>query len=140
MARAIKISQELADAAQKEAELMSRSLTKQIEHWANLGRRLERSGMFSHRQFLKFLDGSLGFEDLTYLEKGVASEALMEEYDDFEPPPKITGGSAEKIPPPKLNFPLGEDTFILEVGRPNGEDKATFEATGPDEFPLDFDR
>ena len=114
MARAIKISSELAEAAESEAELMSRSLTKQIEHWANLGRRLERSGLFSHRQFLKFLDGSLGFEALTYLEKGVATEALMEQSEDFEPPPTFRSESMEAVPPPRMNFEADDHTLILD--------------------------
>lgn len=117
MARAIKISDELADAAESEAELMSRSLTKQVEHWAILGRRLERSGLFSHRQFLKFLEGSLGFEALTHLERGVATEALMEQSEDFEPPPVFLSESGEALPPPpELSYKVDEYTLILNPG------------------------
>ena len=64
---------------------MSRSLTKQIEHWASLGRRLESSGLFSHRQVLGFLRGSLDYDQLSALEQAVASEALLEELVEFEP-------------------------------------------------------
>jgi ParD-like antitoxin of type II bacterial toxin-antitoxin system len=83
MSRAIKVSTELAETAAQEAEVMSRSLTKQIEHWAILGRRLERSGMFSHRQVLSFLQGHLEFDNLTGLEQGVSAEALLEEFEEF---------------------------------------------------------
>ena len=64
---------------------MSRSLTKQIEHWATLGRRLESSGLFSHRQVLSFLQGSSGYDELSALEQAVSSEALLEDLVNFEP-------------------------------------------------------
>lgn len=85
MAKALKVSNELAEAASKEASLMSRSLTKQIEHWAQLGRRLECSGLFSYPQMRSFLDGDIEFDALTGLEQAVATEAMMEDLESFEP-------------------------------------------------------
>lgn len=64
---------------------MSRSLTKQVEHWAQLGRRLERSGLFSYSQMRSFLDGEHPFDELSGLEQAVATEALLEELESFEP-------------------------------------------------------
>ncbi len=61
---------------------MSRSLTKQVEHWAQLGR---RSGLFSYSQMRSFLDGEHPFDELSGLEQAVATEALLEELESFEP-------------------------------------------------------
>lgn len=42
---AVRISVALAEAARREADVMGRSLTQQIEHWSRLGRSLEASGV-----------------------------------------------------------------------------------------------
>lgn len=42
---AIRVSVALAEAARREADVMGRSLTQQIEHWSRLGRALEASGV-----------------------------------------------------------------------------------------------
>lgn len=85
MSKALKVSEELAQAAANEARLMSRSMTRQIEHWANLGRRLERSGLFSHKQMSNFLNGDLCFDFLTPTEQAVASEYLFDSLESFQP-------------------------------------------------------
>lgn len=43
MGRPIKLSDRLADAADKMSKIADRSVPAQIEHWANLGRAVERS-------------------------------------------------------------------------------------------------
>lgn len=41
----IRISSDLFVSAHEEAQLMSRSAAQQLEHWARLGRAMERSGL-----------------------------------------------------------------------------------------------
>lgn len=64
---------------------MNRSMAKQIEHWAELGRRLESSGAFSFAQLRGFLAGEASFDALSVLEQAVAAEALLEDLERFEP-------------------------------------------------------
>jgi hypothetical protein len=47
MAQSIRVSDELYALALQEARLMDRSLAQQLEHWAKVGRALERSGIAS---------------------------------------------------------------------------------------------
>ncbi|MBX3248658.1 MAG: hypothetical protein KF901_15890 [Myxococcales bacterium] len=50
MAKPIKVSDELASAAREESAAASRSMTAQLEHWATLGRAVEK--LLDHRELL----------------------------------------------------------------------------------------
>lgn len=49
MSSAVKLSDELVASARSESQVQSRSMTQQIEHWARIGRAVERTGVFSGR-------------------------------------------------------------------------------------------
>lgn len=50
MGMAVKLSDDLVKEAREEAEVTDRSLTSQIEHWARLGRKVER--VLQHEEIL----------------------------------------------------------------------------------------
>jgi ParD-like antitoxin of type II bacterial toxin-antitoxin system len=50
MGMAVKLSDDLVKEARQEAEVTDRSLTSQIEHWARLGRKVER--VLQHEEIL----------------------------------------------------------------------------------------
>lgn len=76
MATAIKITDDIARAARAEAELMNRSMTEQVEHWARIGRALERLPGVSMAKVRTVLDAGRDFDDLNADERAVALGAL----------------------------------------------------------------
>lgn len=76
--QAVKISDILLKAARREAELMSRSVARQIEHWAALGQSIEKSGRFSPRKIGEFLEGRMAYDELNALEGTVATDHLID--------------------------------------------------------------
>ncbi len=72
MSSAVKISDELVRAARNECGIQSRSMTQQIEHWARIGRALERSPAISHERIRAALQAELAFDELNSEEQAVA--------------------------------------------------------------------
>lgn len=68
MGRAVKLSDELVESARYESEIYSRSMTQQIEHWARIGRAVERTGAYGDR-VRAALQADLEFDALTAEEK-----------------------------------------------------------------------
>ncbi len=64
MSTAVKLSDELASAARAESEVWSRSMTQQIEHWARIGRAVERGGDVRIERVRAALEAELPFDDL----------------------------------------------------------------------------
>ena len=63
---------------------MSRSLARQIEHWANLGRCIERSSQFSYQDVAGFLRGELAFDELSPVEQTIAADQLVASLEKVE--------------------------------------------------------
>ena len=68
MGRAVKLSDELVESARLESEIYSRSMTQQIEHWARIGRAVERTGVLEGR-VRAALQAELEFDALSTDEK-----------------------------------------------------------------------
>ena len=69
MGRAVKLSEELVESARHESEIQSRSMTQQIEHWARIGRAVERTGQYSAERIRGALKAELAFDALNTDEK-----------------------------------------------------------------------
>jgi len=65
---AVKLSDELVESAKHESEIYSRSMAQQIEHWARIGRAVERTGAFNDR-VRAALQAELAYDALTTEEK-----------------------------------------------------------------------
>lgn len=76
MSVAVKINDDIAAAARAEAGLMNRSMTEQLEHWARIGRALERLPGVSMAKVRTVLDAGRDFDDLNADERAVALGAL----------------------------------------------------------------
>lgn len=76
MSVAVKINDDIAVAARAEAELMNRSMTEQLEHWARIGRSLERLPGVSMAKVRTVLDAGRDFNDLKADERAIALGAL----------------------------------------------------------------
>ena len=76
MGRAVKLSDELVESARHESNIYSRSMTQQIEHWARIGRAIERSGAVSHDRVRSALVAELAFDELGTEERAVVLGAL----------------------------------------------------------------
>lgn len=79
MPTAIKLSAEFVDLARGEGRVMGRSIAGQVEHWARLGRALERAPGFAYERIRAALSAQIGIDDLTADEQAVAL-AELEEY------------------------------------------------------------
>ncbi len=77
MAVAVKLSDELIEAARRESRVWSRSMTQQIEYWARIGRTIERSGAISHERVRAALSAELPFDALD-TEERMAALGLLE--------------------------------------------------------------
>jgi len=64
MSTAVKLSDELTSAARAESEVWSRSMTQQIEHWARIGRAVERGGDVRLERVRSALQAELPFDEL----------------------------------------------------------------------------
>jgi hypothetical protein len=69
MSSAVKLSDELVEAARAESAVWSRSMTEQVEHWARIGRAIERSGAFSQERVRSALRGETAYDALTSEER-----------------------------------------------------------------------
>lgn len=76
MPSAVKLSDDLVEAARHESRVWSRSMTQQIEHWARIGRALERGGDVSMGRVRRALTADLHFDELTDDERAVVSGSL----------------------------------------------------------------
>jgi len=76
MAIAIKINEDIAAAARAEADLMSRSMTEQVEYWARIGRALERLPGVSLDRVREVLAAEREFDALSADERALALGAL----------------------------------------------------------------
>lgn len=76
MSSAVKLSREFVETARREAKLQQRSMTQQIEHWARLGRAIERTGALDSQAVRAALAGELPHEDLTPTERASVLGAL----------------------------------------------------------------
>ena len=64
MPGAVKLSDDLIEAARHQSRVWSRSMTQQIEYWARIGRAIERSGAISHDRVGEALTAQLAFDAL----------------------------------------------------------------------------
>ncbi|MEA2626859.1 MAG: hypothetical protein QOD06_2904 [Candidatus Binatota bacterium] len=72
MPSAIKLSDEFVTIARREGRLMGRSIAGQVEHWARLGRAVERAPGFGFERVRAVLSAEASFDDLTADEQAVA--------------------------------------------------------------------
>lgn len=75
MSSAVKLSTELVESARHESRVYSRSMTQQIEHWARIGRAVERTGVLASR-IHSALKAELAFDELTTEERVVVLAEL----------------------------------------------------------------
>ena len=71
MPSAVKLSDEIVKDARREAKLMKRSIAGQVEYWAQLGRTIESSGLFSVEQVRAVLSGEGSVQNLTPAEDAI---------------------------------------------------------------------
>ncbi len=76
---AVKLSTDLVTQARSEAELWTRSIAGQIEHWARLGRALEASGAVNLQRVRGALTAQRSFDSLGAEERIVALDQLAQE-------------------------------------------------------------
>lgn len=76
MTTAIKITDDIADAARLESAAMNRSMTEQLEYWARIGRALERLPGVSMDKIRDVLNAGREFDALNADERAVALGAL----------------------------------------------------------------
>jgi len=76
MAKSIRISDSLYSLAESTAEKVHRSLAQQVEHWAQLGRAIEMTGVTT-AQVLELLDGDLRARERLMLKLGLAKQESM---------------------------------------------------------------
>lgn len=81
MGTAVKLSDDLVAAAREESASMSRSITQQVEHWARIGRLVERSPAWSYEQVQRALRAEVAFDDLSAAERLVYLSELEGELD-----------------------------------------------------------
>lgn len=70
--QAVRLSNEMIALARTEGDLMRRSITEQLEHWARLGRALEQQPGLSLRRVRSFLAGEVHYDTLNQDEQSVA--------------------------------------------------------------------
>jgi len=76
MAKSIRISDSLYSLAESTAEKVHRSLAQQVEHWAQLGRAIETTGVTT-AQVLELLHGDLRARERLMLKLGLAKQESM---------------------------------------------------------------
>ena len=84
MPTAIKLTDEFVELARGEGRVMGRSIAGQVEHWARLGRALERAPGFDYGRIRAVLSAQASFDGLGADEQSVALAALEAE---LEKPP-----------------------------------------------------
>ena len=78
MSVAVKLSTPLIDAARAESRISARSMTQQVEHWARIGRAVERAGLIDGRRLRAALAAELEFDALGPEERA-ATLAVLEQ-------------------------------------------------------------
>lgn len=81
----VKLGASIVDDARREANVLNRSLGGQIEHWARLGRAVERAPGFTIDRVKAALEGSFSVDDLTEEEQEAYFELLGEHFDQPSP-------------------------------------------------------
>lgn len=93
MGTSIKISDSMAEAARSEGRVMTRSLAAQLEHWAKIGRAVERSPQFDYAWVRQALAGEVAFDDLG----GAERDYYLEELQAYLESIGADGGAADFI-------------------------------------------
>lgn len=83
MASAIKLSDTFVEIARNEGRVMGRSIAGQVEHWARLGRAVERAPGFSYDRVHAALSARTSIDDLTADEHAVALAALEDHLENL---------------------------------------------------------
>ncbi len=83
MPSAIKLSDQFVGLARGEGKVMGRSIAGQVEHWARLGRAVERAPGFDYGRVRSALAAQTGFDDLTADERAVALAELEDYLEDL---------------------------------------------------------
>lgn len=78
MAQSIKISDDEMMLLRKEADVSSRSIAGQAEHWLRIGRAIERSSAFNYQHIKEVLAGLANPDELSAEEQ----EVFFEEFSD----------------------------------------------------------
>lgn len=76
MAKSIRVSDRLYELADAASQKLHRSLAQQVEHWAELGRALEATGVTT-AQILDILAGDARARERLMLKLGLASQESM---------------------------------------------------------------
>jgi hypothetical protein len=79
MPTAVKLSAALVDLARDEGRVLGRSIAGQVEHWARLGRTVERAPGFGYERVRAALSAQVSFDDLRADERAAAL-AELEDY------------------------------------------------------------
>lgn len=145
MAAAVKLTDEIVASARQEAQLMKRSLAGQIEHWASIGRAIERSAEFSYERLRAALAAQLPFDALSATERAVANRQLIDELKQpiraadaagFEAELRASGvpysGTDERYPDHLVSIYPDGRKFLL---KPEGEGRFVIERELHDEQP-----
>jgi hypothetical protein len=80
---AIKLSDQFVGLARGEGKVMGRSIAGQVEHWARLGRAVERSPGFDYGRIRGALQAQASFDDLNADERAVALAELEDYLEDL---------------------------------------------------------
>jgi hypothetical protein len=78
MPTAIKLSDPIVSLARSEGRVLGRSIAGQVEHWARLGRAVERAPGFDYERVRAALSAQASFDDLRGDEQAVALAELDE--------------------------------------------------------------
>ena len=79
MSSALKLHDDIVESARAEAPLWSRSTTQQVEHWARIGRAIERERLASADRIRAALSAQLDFDALDGDERAIVLAALEEQ-------------------------------------------------------------
>ena len=89
----VKLPSAFVDEARREAEIVNRSLGGQIEHWARLGRALERAPGMPVERVRDTLQGKVTLETLSVQEQGAVFDHLDAWFDN--PPEDVVAAYRE---------------------------------------------
>ena len=92
--RTVKLEGDFVLAAQAEAERMSRSLGRQIEHWARIGRAVEQTTAASTPAIRALLDNTLPLDSLDAITQEAGLDALRAGL--REPPSEVDAAYARR--------------------------------------------
>jgi hypothetical protein len=69
--QSVRLSEATLSEARKEADIMSRTLQAQVEHWVRLGRAIEQAPAFDDKKVKSALSGELSPDALDPYERGL---------------------------------------------------------------------